>query len=288
MVTKVDEQLEPSFQPKSVPNGEIDYLIPVIGQCMAYSHFDVDRDGKVLHLTINRPDTLNAFAELTWDEFRSALVDADSDPDCRVVILSGKGRAFSAGDDINDLEFTDVPEAEIREYTEMITESIFTVERIDTPVIAKVDGIAYGGGCEMAALCDVTIASEESRFRQPEPLLGNVAGIALSRFPALIGLKRTRELLLTTRELDGREAYEIGLVNEVVPEDEIDDVVEDRAQQIVRTAPLASTLMKQQLNEELSFGLAALNANTFLFGTDDMAEGVSAFFEDREPNWQGT
>jgi enoyl-CoA hydratase/carnithine racemase len=235
-------------------------------------------------IELNRPDSLNALDVPSWDALRDHLRRADDDRAVRVIVLSGRGKAFCAGDDIADFECETAGDARV--YARHIMECALTIERIETPVIAKVDGLAHGGGCELAAIPDVTIASTESSFRLPESKVGAVPGIGLVRFPDLIGLKRTRELMLTNRELNAIEAADIGLVNEVVEPAELDDAVEERAAQIAATAPMSSRLIKRICNSRLSDEAHAVNALTLIFTMEDAKEGMDAFFSDRDPVWQ--
>lgn len=239
--------------------------------------------GKVATITLNRPHRLNALDTPAWGELREALLAADEDDDVRVVILQGAGKAFCSGDDIGDFEFDTAAEA--RDYAKHIMTCSLTIERIETPVVAKVDGLAHGGGCELAVIPDVTIATEDVTFRLPESRVGAVPGISIVRFPELIGLKRARELMLTNREITATEAEAIGLINEVVAPDEIDAVVEDRANEIVKSAPMSTRLIKRGLNARLSDEAAAVNSLNIVFMTDDVLEGMDAFFSKRDPEW---
>jgi len=251
---------------------------------MANGTVTYEKRDALAEIELNRPDSLNALDVPSWDALRDHLRTADADRDVRVVVLSGRGKAFCAGDDIADFEFETVGDA--REYARHIMECGLTIERIETPVIAKVDGLAHGGGCELAAIPDVTIASTESSFRLPESKVGAVPGIGLVRFPDLIGLKRTRELMLTNRELSATEAEDIGLVNEVVDPSELAERVEKRAAQIAATAPMSSRLIKRICNSRLSDEAHAVNALTLILSMEDAKEGMDAFFSGRESDWQ--
>lgn len=251
---------------------------------MEYDHIRYETDGPVATVTLDRPDKLNALATRTWEELRDALETADENFDRRVVVLTGAGDAFCAGDDIGDFEFETAGKA--RAYARHIMDCALTVERIETPVIARVNGLAYGGGCELAAISDVTVASERAEFRLPESLVGAVPGITLVRFPDLIGLKRTRELALTNREFDADQAREYGLVDDVVPHDDLDEVVLELADHIATTAPMSTRLIKRVLNSRLEDEAHAVNALTLVFTMEDAVEGMDAFFSDREPEWQ--
>lgn len=251
---------------------------------MDLEHIIYERDGQIATITLNRPDRLNALAVQTWEELRTCLRTADRDDDVRAIVLVGKGRAFCSGDDIGDLEFDTAGDAWA--YARHIMECGLTVDRIDTPVVAKVDGLAFGGGCELAVLPDVTIASDEATFRLPESLIGAVPGIGFVRFPELIGLKRTRELMLTNRELNAEEALDVGLVNEVVATADLDAVVAERAEEIAATAPMSARLIKRTLNARLRDESEALSALTLVFTMKDIQEGMEAFFGKREPEWE--
>ncbi|WP_336000416.1 enoyl-CoA hydratase/isomerase family protein [Halorientalis halophila] len=252
---------------------------------MAYEHIVRDVDGPVCRITFDRPEHLNAVSVEMWEEFREALLAAEDDPDIRAIRLEGNGDTFCAGDDIQDIR--DLTSAtEVMEYCEYIREASGTIERIATPVVAKVDGIAYGVGCEIAGLCDVTIATEEAEFSLIEPKIGVSSLNGLFRFPDLIGTKPAREMMVTARTLDAEEAHRVGLVSAVTTDDEVDDVVADRIDEIVESAPLAVEMTKRLVNGEREGANEAVTvlANTFL--SEDRIEGTSAFLEKREADWQ--
>ncbi|QCC49371.1 enoyl-CoA hydratase/isomerase family protein [Halobellus limi] len=251
---------------------------------MQYEHLIQETDGHVSRITLDRPDKLNCLAEQTWDELEHALEAADGDKDVRVIVLSGNGKAFSSGDDISDLDFQDASDA--RDYARFVMDRAVALERIETPVLAKVDGIAHGGGCELAASADVTIATESSTFRQPEALLNAAPGIALVRYAEMIGISHARELCLTTRKLDAKEAQVVGLVNEVAPADEFEDVVAERVDQLTTISPTSARVIKNAFNSQLGMEEEAVDSLSYLFSMDDMEEGMEAFFGKRDPEWK--
>ncbi|WP_254533161.1 enoyl-CoA hydratase/isomerase family protein [Natrinema gelatinilyticum] len=252
---------------------------------MAYEHIVRNIDGPVCRVTFDRPEHLNAVSVEMWEEFREALLAADDDPDVRAVLIEGKGDAFCAGDDIQDIRDLETA-TDVLDYCEYIREASGTIERINTPVVAKVDGIAYGVGCEIAGLCDVTVATEDAAFSLIEPKIGVSSLNGLFRFPDLIGTKPAREMMVTARTLDAAEAHRVGLVSAVVPADEVDDVVDQRIEEIIESAPLAVELTKNLVNGEREGAseAATVLANTFM--TADRVEGTSAFLEKREADWQ--
>lgn len=252
---------------------------------METEHLVLEMEPPIARITLDRPDRLNALAVRTWGELRDALETADENEEIRAIVLAGNGKAFCSGDDISDFEFESAGDA--RAYAKHILSCGLTIERVETPVIAKVHGLAHGGGCEIAAIADVTIASRSASFRLPESLVGAVPGIGLVRFPELIGLKRTRELMLTNRELDADEARDVGLVDEVTDDDdELDALVEKRAGHIAKTAPMSTRLIKRILNSRFEDEAAAVNALTLIFTMDDIVEGMDAFFAERDPQWE--
>lgn len=252
---------------------------------MAYEHIVQEFDGPVCHVTFDRPEHLNAVSVEMWGEFREALLAADDDPDVRAVRLSGNGDAFCAGDDIQDI--LDLETAtDVWDYCEYIRECSGTIERIGTPVVAKIDGIAYGVGCEIAGLCDVTLATEDASFSLVEPKIGVSSLNGLFRFPDLLGTKPAREMMLTARTLDAEEAHRVGLVSAVAPGDDIDAVVQERIDDIVESAPLAVELSKHLVNGEREGANEAATVLAYTCMTRDRVEGTSAFLEKRDADWE--
>lgn len=244
------------------------------------------RDGIAL-VRIDRPDRLNAISRRVEHDVAAALAVADAAPDVRVVIITGTGKAFSVGADIEELATT--PEAAVRQLQATLG-FLSSPERLRKPVIAAVNGYAFGGGLELAIACDVVIASERATFAAPEPTLGVVPAFAMQRLPALIGIARARELLLSARRLPAAEAREYGLVARVVPHDTLLDESRRLGASMAELAPAALELLKVSLNrnfsaQDLSF---AARANAWLFATRDAAEGRAAFHEKRKARFSGT
>lgn len=205
---------------------------------------DVLQDG-VLTLTLNRPEKLNALDQAMIDALHAALDYYATNGDVRVVILTGAGaKAFAAGADIGQLRDRRAPDA-----LRAINAALFDrIAAFPCPTIAAVRGFALGGGCELALACDLRVCSLSAKFGQPETGLGILAAAGATwRLPALIGLGRARELLYTGRLVDATEAQAIGLVNQVVPDDELTAAVEEMAGLIARNDRLATRLTKQSL-----------------------------------------
>lgn len=200
------------------------------------------QDG-VLTLTLNRPEKLNALDQELVDALSSALSHFAKDPDVRALVLTGAGdRAFAAGADIAQLR-----ERRAADALRSINAGLFEqVARFPAPTIAAVKGFALGGGCELAVACDLRVASTTARFGQPETGLGILAAAGATwRLPALIGLGRARELLYTGRIVDAQEALQMGLVNQVVSNDEVLAAAKSMAQKIAAQDGLATRLTKQ-------------------------------------------
>lgn len=252
----------------------------------------VERDGRILTVTIDRPDVMNALHPPANFELEAAFDEFSADPDLWVAILTGAGdRAFSAG---NDLKFharegganVKVPETGFGGLT----------ARYDNwkPVIAAVNGVAMGGGFEIALACDLIVASEKAVFSLPEPRVGLAAMTGgVHRLPRQIGLKRAMGMLLTGRRVSAEEGLSFGFVNEVVPPSELMSAARRWADQIVECAPLSVRASKQAAMQGLDLGsLEAASAEKYdqarlMVKSSDCVEGPLAFAEKRKPKWTG-
>jgi enoyl-CoA hydratase len=262
---------------------------------MGFQEVVVERLDSVGRITINRPDQLNAVSRKTLEELEQALKELRSDQAIRVVILTGAGeRAFCVGADVKGGMFT--PETDSvtgarlarmgQEFTELI-------ERYEKPVVAAVNGLALGGGCEIALSCDVIVASENVQFGQPEINLGLIPGWGgTQRLPRLIGRNRAKELILTGDRLSAKEAQLIGLVNKVVPSNQLQETALELARKLALKSPVMLKLAKQAINKgiemDLSAGLAEeVKAFRVCLTTKDFKEGLAAFLEKRQPKFEG-
>lgn len=242
-------------------------------------------------ITINRSGALNAFNTDLLRELVEVLDQVARDASYRVVVLTGAGeRSFVAGADIKEMAGKSA--AEGRAFGEMGHAGPNRIESMRQPVIAAVNGFAFGGGCELALACDIRIASENALFAQPEVSLGIPPGWGASqRLPRLIGPGLAAELILTGRRVKADEALRIGLVNRVVPQPDLMPSALELADQIARNSPMAvraaKQLMRLAFNGNTARGLdAELEAFGQAFGTADQREGMSAFVEKRTPNFE--
>ncbi len=259
---------------------------------MAYENILLSVADRVATVTINRPRSLNALNSATMRELKSALEAVAGAGDTGVVILTGAGeKAFVAGADIQEMKsFTPVQALEFVLFGQGVLELI---ERLPQPVIGAVNGFALGGGCELAMACDILIAAETAKFGQPEVNLGIIPGYGgTQRLPRLVGRNLAKELVLTGEMIPAQRAYEIGLVNRVVPAAGLMDAARDIARKILSKAPVAVRTAKMAMNRGLDLDLGnacALEANSFAvtFSTEDGAEGMGAFLEKRKPVFKG-
>lgn len=250
----------------------------------------VNHDEGVCLVTINRPKALNALNASVISGLQKAFSDLPEST--RVVLLTGAGdRAFVAGADIKAMSSMTANEAV--QFSKALHQVGQTIEGLNVPVIAVVNGFALGGGCELLLACDFALASDLSRFGQPEVGLGVIPGFGgTTRLTRRIGDASARQLVLTGAHVDAKEALRLGLVNEVVPGDQLMPRAQEVAAQIARNAPLAVQYAKQSLRHGEETDLNSANqferhAFGLCFATEDQKEGMAAFIEKRTPKWRG-
>jgi len=259
---------------------------------MAYETLLYEKRNGVGYVTVNRPDKLNALNHTVIEELQSCFEAAQGDDEIKAVILRGAGeKAFVAGADINELAVQSPVEG--KETSLRGQKLLDFIENLGKPVIAAMNGYALGGGCELAMACTLRIASESARLGQPEVKLGIIPGYAgTQRLPRLVGKGRALEIILSGEPISAQEAQRIGLVNQVVPPQELMTAAEKLAQKIIANAPLAIKFALEAVNHGLEMPQAEgefLEAT--LFGlcctTADMKEGTRAFLEKRAAKFVG-
>lgn len=259
---------------------------------MEYVNLLVSVSERIATVTVNRPKSLNALNPATVRELSAAFAEIADRNDVGVVVLTGAGeKAFVAGADISEMRhFNAVQALEFALFGQGVLERI---ERLPQPVIGAINGFALGGGCELAMACDILIAADTARFGQPEVNLGIIPGYGgTQRLPRLVGRNIAKEIVLTGEMITAQRAYEIGLVNRVVPQAELMGAARETAAKILSKGPVAVRTAKMAMNRGLDLDLSnacALEANAFAvgFSTADRAEGMAAFLEKRKPSFTG-
>ena len=259
---------------------------------MNYENLLVDVSERIATVTFNRPKTLNALNPATVRELGAAMENLSARRDVGVVLLTGAGeKAFIAGADISVMKgFTAL---EAFDFSLLGQRILAFIEAMSQPVIGVINGFALGGGCEVAMACDLLIAADTARFGQPEVNLGIIPGYGgTQRLPRLVGRNLAKEMVLTGEMISAQRAYEIGLVNKVVPAAELMGAAREIAKKILSRGPVAVRTAKMAMNRGLDLDLgnaSALEASLFAagFSTADKDEGIAAFLEKREAKFSG-
>lgn len=259
---------------------------------MEFKNLILKKEERIAHLIINRPQALNALNQDTLIEIKDALEDVLDDQDIDVLIISGAGgKAFVAGADITFM--LEINALEGRGFGLLGQGVMRLLEAMEKPVIAAIDGFCLGGGCELAMACDFRICSEKSKFGQPEVGLGVTPGFGgTQRLPRIVGTGIAKQLLYTGDIINAEEAMRIGLVNYIVPSEELMKNVEKLAQKISLRGQRAVRFCKIAVNEGMQTDIdRAMTVEADLFGlcfaTHDQKEGMRAFVEKRKANFIG-
>jgi enoyl-CoA hydratase len=260
----------------------------------SYNTIIYEKANAVAKIVFNRPSVLNALNNVMFTEIGDALQDAEEDAEIRVVLITGNGKAFCAGADLKfsreALKSVPDQEAFFRLGNELV---IKRIRNLSKPVIAAVNGYAFGGGFEIMLACDLVIATEDAIMGDQHINVGLVgAGGSYLHLPAVVGLRRAKEIVLLGKRLTGLEAQRIGLVNMAVPSEKLEETANAIAQELAEKSPVALSISKKLLNQmaypdfdarlELNV-LSAIKNNT----TEDYKEAIEAFNEKRKPIFKG-
>lgn len=249
------------------------------------NHLTLEKNGRIAVLTLNRPDAMNALNNDVLDELYEAFGLLEADNEVGIVVLTGAGKAFVAGADIAAMRDMDALEGRA-----MMANGHKVMNRIESlkkPVIAAINGFALGGGCELAMACDIRIASTRAKFGQPEVNLGIIPGFGgTQRLPRLVGAGMAKYMIMTGEIIGAEEAARIGLVEKVVPAEELMDTAMKVAETILAKAPIAIASAKAAINGGAGLGMAAaslleIEATTGPLASQDKNEGMGAFLEKR-------
>ena len=257
----------------------------------ASGNFTFERDGRKAILTFTREDRLNALDAQTFRDLLVTLDQIEADREIGVLLLTGRGRAFVAGADITG--YVDRTVLEYVEFQRLGRLVYDRLERLRQPVIAAVNGYALGGGFELVLVADLVVAAEHATFGLPEAKLGLLpGGGGTQRLPRLVGRNKAKELLMTADFITAAEAKELGIVNRVVPAEELLPAAHALADRILQRAPLAVEMAKQLVNDGAEASLATaitreMGMTATLYATADAREGIAAFMEKRKPRFSG-
>ena len=239
-------------------------------------------------VTLNRPDKLNAGSPTLFKELGEVMRSFDNDNDVRAVVLTGgEGKSFSAGADLGGMTFDDM--GTCYSFIRRCNEAFESIENLPKPVIAAVNGYAFGFGLEVTLSCDIVLASEKARFSLREMNHGLVPAVTLTRGIDIIGRRRVAWLAYTSEDITAEEAIGYGMVNKVVPHEELSDEAHALARRLAKRPPIAVAVTKRLLNGGAGAHYrAAENLMPAVFMSDDVEEGRKAFEEKRDPVYRGS
>ena len=255
-----------------------------------YEHILVEEDGPVIYITMNRPKRRNALSEDHMLELIDCFVAIGREREASVVILRGEGPAFCAGHDLSEMVGRD-PET-YRRIFDVCCRLMEAIQAIPQPVIAQVHGVATAAGCQLAATCDLVVASEDARFATPGVKIGLFCSTPMVALSRSVGQKKSMEMLLTGEFVSAEEALAEGLINKLVPAQELEAETRKLAEQIAEASPLVVGVGKQAFYRQLEMSTEQAYAYTkevmsFNATFADAQEGMCAFLEKRTPEWKG-
>ena len=249
-------------------------------------------EGKTGYITINREKELNSLSSSVVEESWKLIEEIERNEQIRVIVIRGTKKIFCAGADLKDVaKVTNVLKG--YQFLENIGSFFRKIESLSKPVVAAINGLALGGGCELAMACDLRMASEDARFGSPEVNIGSFpAAGGISRLPSIVGIAKAKELIFLGRQLSAQEAFEIGLVHFVSPASKFEEGVRALADELAGKATMAIGIAKQALRVSNGMDNVSSRSVEALFGgltfdTEDQKEGMRAFLQKRKPSFKG-
>jgi 3-hydroxypropionyl-coenzyme A dehydratase len=253
---------------------------------MTYQSLLYKKQDRIVVITLNRPDKLNALSRQLRNDIDAAWNAAEEDEDVRIIIMTGAGRAFCAGADIGEWDSgMEAGRKGLKEWLPFLGKP----ERLDKIVIAAVNGVAFGGGMEIVMASDMAIAADTAQLGLPEAKVGLAPGFGMLRLHEIVGRKKAKEIMMTGEPLTAAEAERLGLINKVVPSHKLMEEALALANKVLRAAPLSVRFLKAVVNRDLigePFSYA-YEGESRLFGTEDIVEGRQSFLEKRKPVYKG-
>lgn len=258
---------------------------------MTYQTILTSVDDEIGIIQLNRPKAMNSVDAQLLEELIKALEEMEQDSDTRVIVITGNEKVFAAGADIRAaVSFTPF---EAREFLNLVHRTIFKIEENSKPIIAAVCGFALGGGMELVLACDIKVVAEDATLGLPEINLGIYpGGGGTQRLPRLIGMAHAKELILTGELFTGKKAFEMGMVNHLVPAGEVLDTAKKVARTLASKPPLALKLAKSAMNSSMNSDIKTgcqieQDGWAMLFASEDQKEGMQAFLNNRKPVFRG-
>ncbi|MCI0381422.1 MAG: enoyl-CoA hydratase [Gemmataceae bacterium] len=250
----------------------------------------VESEGGIVRLTLNRPEKRNALSRQMLAQLEEALTNIADDSAARVVVLGASGPVFCSGHDLSEMVGCDEPE--YRELFEACSRVMQRLRKLPQPVIARVHGLATAAGCQLVAACDLVVAAQNASFATPGVKIGLFCTTPMVPLVRAIPAKPALEMLLTGTPISAQRAYELGLVNKVVPAEELDAAVRQYVEAIIASSPLTVRLGKQAFYDQLALDETtayerATKVMTSNAQCHDAQEGMSAFLQKRKPAWTG-